>query len=343
MPQPRVRQEDIARAADVSVSTVSRVLSGAPGISERVRSTVKRVARELGHTETPRPARHHRELRKALLFIGEHSSAAATGTIYSLVIGGLQEAAAEEGLAIRYTLRDGDGFLPGHLLDDEQDFGVIILGVDPDPEVLRDLSERGIPTVLTNGLDPDMQADSVSPANFFGGRLAARYLVEQGHTDILALISRHRWTLRRRTDGFLSGIAEFGGGEVNVETIDLESLNASAVFSVMERRRVEGRAPPGAMFCGNDLVAIAAIQALRSGGVAVPDRVSVMGFDDLPVANMTDPALTTIHIDWHRIGREAIRLLMQRAAEPERPPVQIQAGAHLVVRASTQKITKIGK
>ena len=94
---------------------------------------------------------------------------------------------------------------------------------------------------------------------------------------------------------------------------------------------------PDALFCGNDLVALAAIQALRRRGIDVPGEVSVLGFDDLPMANMSDPALTTIHVDWHQVGREAIRLLMQRRAEPDRPTIHIQTGARLIERASVQK------
>jgi DNA-binding LacI/PurR family transcriptional regulator len=334
--QPRVRQEDIAKAADVSVSTVSRVLSGAPGISERVRSDVKRVARELGHSEVPKSARNHGMLNKALLFVSETNTTSATGSIYALAIGGLQEAAKDAGVAIRFTLRDGEGFVPGHLLA-EQDLGVVFLGLDPSAEILGDLRERRIPVVLVNGLDPEMMADSVSPANFFGGRIAARYLVEMGHRNILALVSRHRWTLRRRVEGFLSGVTEFGGSQAHVTVAEVKNLNAAFAIASIEDRLDGSGALPDALFCGNDLVALAAIQALRRRGIDVPGEVSVLGFNDLPMANMSDPALTTIHVDWHQVGREAIRLLMQRKAEPDRPTIQIQTGARLIERASVQK------
>ncbi|MFV0334227.1 MAG: LacI family DNA-binding transcriptional regulator [Tropicimonas sp.] len=332
----RVNQSEIARASGVSVSTVSRVLSRAPGISAPVRDRVMSIAREMGYKIQLPGMVPGTAVSRVVLFVGPFQTPTGMSLVYSAILAGIRSAAESSGIAVTFALQDGEGNLPKHLLSDSG-AGFLFLGVDPEPQVLRALHARKVPIVLVNGLDPEMIADAVSPANFSGGRLAARHLIEKGHRKIVQLTNLQRWTLRRRSQGLISGIREFSGGDgaADVRTVELDSLNEASVFRTVKQLLAHIEAGCTAAFCGNDLVGLATLQALKAHGYSVPGDIAVIGFDDLPVAEMADPALTTINIDWEAIGAEAMRLVTQRQADFTAPARHIQIGARLVQRQST--------
>ncbi len=334
----RVSQADIAQAVGVSVSTVSRVLSGAAGISERVRGEVLRAARELGHRGSLDTQHNGLDVKSAFLLFNEDSHQPQISSIYGLVLEGLRAAAEDSGIALHFLLRNNDEEVPEAVFA-RNDAGVLFVGLDPTPDALARLSSSGVPTVLVNGLDPDLRVHAVSPANYFGGRLVARFLVERGHRHILHLSSRQRWTLRRRTEGFLQGVEDYSAGSAMVDTRYFERLEASYISGALDDVFNDKTAPPTAIFCSNDLQALATVQNLQARGISVPDDVSVMGFDDLPIADLCDPGLSTIRVDWLGMGQEAFRLLNLGLVSDKYPARQVQTGVALVERTSVGQAT----
>lgn len=334
----RVSQADIAQAVGVSVSTVSRVLSGASGISSRVRTEVLRAARELGHRSASAQQPVGLELKSAFMLFNENSHLSQVSAIYGLVLAGLRTAAQDSGIALHYLLRSADEEIPEAVFN-RDDAGVLFVGIDPSPEALERLARKSIPTVLVNGLDPDLRVNAVSPANYFGGRLVARFLIERGHRRILHLSSQHRWTIRRRTEGFLQGINEYSNGTAIVDSHFYRRLEAEYVQESIDRTFASGAEMPTAIFCGNDLLALATVQTLQARGIDVPGDVSVMGFDDLPIADLCDPGLSTVRVDWRGMGQEAFRLLNLGIVSDQQPARQVQTGVTLVERQSVGRVS----
>lgn len=332
----RVSQADIAQAVGVSVSTVSRVLSGAAGISERVRGEVLRAARELGHRGVAELQKTGIELKSAFLLFNEDSHQPQISSMYGLVLAGLRAAAEDSGIALHFLLRNNNEEVPEAVFT-RNDAGVLFVGIDPTPEALARLAHSGVPTVLVNGLDPDLRVNAVSPANYFGGRLVARYLVERGHRRILHLSSLLRWTLRRRSEGFLQGVEDYSDASATVDVKYFPRLEAVYVADALNQAFSDDVEPPTAIFCGNDLLALATVQTLQARGISIPNDVSVMGFDDLPIADLCDPGLSTVRVDWHGMGQEAFRLLNLGLVSDKHPARQVQTGVALVERASVGK------
>lgn len=330
----RVNQTEIARASGVSVSTVSRVLSHAPGISSPVRDKVMTVARDMGYRMSVPGMVRGTALSRVVLFVGQMRTPTGLGLVYNSILAGLRDVADSSGISVHFALQDGDGELPKHILS-ENDSGFLFLGMDPSPKVLRALRARDVPVVLVNGYDPDMIVDTVSPSNFGGGRLAARHLVERGHTRILCLTHENRWTLQRRGEGLRSGMRELGGPKAEVRTVHIPELNEEAVYASEKEWFNILNEGYSAIFCGNDLVGLAVMQILKGRGLSVPEDIAVMGFDDFPVAEMSDPPLSTINIDWQAIGAEAMRLVTLRQADPSAPMRQLQLSGTLIARRST--------
>lgn len=330
----RINQTEIAQATGVSVSTVSRVLSNAPGISEPVRAKVMSAARDLGYRFTLPGMARGRTLSRVVLFVGQMRTPSGLGLVYNSILAGIRNVAETSGIAVHFALQDADGELPNHILN-EQDAGFLFLGIDPSIEVLRALRARDVPVVLVNGQDPEMLVDTVAPANFAGGRLVARHLVERGHSKVLLLTSEARWTLKRRGEGVRSGLAEFAGERAETRTVQMNGLAEEHVYATKDQWLPAVEDGFRAIFCGNDLVGLAAMQVLKGLGYLAPEHVAIIGFDDFPVAEMADPPLSTIKIDWEGIGAEAMRLASLRHADPESPHRQVQLGAHLIPRRST--------
>lgn len=326
MRQSKVRQEDIARAAGVSVSTVSRVLSGTPGIGSTTTKKVLRAAAELG---TPIPDTAQRDdaprhqMQRALLFLKQVDLNSGSGSIYHFVMTGIQKEAQKNGLRIELALLGDDGEIPEQILGGTET-GVLFAGVDPRPELLKRLRETSHPTVLVNGLDPTMSHDQVAPNNYFGGYLAAQHFLEMGHRRILHLGTRRRLTLAARTQGFLAAIEQADVDGLECEFVEMGNITEhEAQFALKEIS--SGRAfPYTAIFCSADIVALSVMQELRMRGIDVPREVSLLGFNGLPLAEFSAPLLSTLFVDWEYLGREAIRLLCLRSVEPDRPRQQTQ-------------------
>ncbi len=328
MRQSRVRQEDIARAVGVSVSTVSRVLSGAPGISPATAEKVMRAAADLGTPVTgptggPGSAVAAHKMQRALLFLNQVDINTGSGSIYHFVITGIQKAAKKAGLPIELALLGDDGEIPEKILGGPET-GVLFAGVDPCHNVSERLKNKGHPTVIVNGLDPTMRHDQVAPNNFFGGQLAAQYLVSMGHRRILHLGTRRRWTLSARTDGFRAGIDGADVTGLKCDNIELPNVTEHAARVTLNDLLERGDFAYSAVFCAADNVALTAMQELRMRGIEVPRQVSLLGFNGLPVAELSSPLLSTLAVDWEFLGAESIRILALRSLEPLRPTQQIQ-------------------
>ena len=328
MRQSRVRQEDIARAVGVSVSTVSRVLSGAPGISPATAEKVMRAAADLGTPVTgptggPGSAAAAHKMQRALLFLNQVDINTGSGSIYHFVITGIQKAAKKAGLPIELALLGDDGEIPEKILGGPET-GVLFAGVDPCHNVSERLKNKGHPTVIVNGLDPTMRHDQVAPNNYFGGQLAAQYLVSMGHRRILHLGTRRRWTLSARTDGFRAGIDGADVTGLKCDNIELPNVTEHDARVTLNDLLERGDFAYSAVFCAADNVALTAMQELRMRGIEVPRQVSLLGFNGLPVAELSSPLLSTLAVDWEFLGAESIRILALRSLEPLRPTQQIQ-------------------
>ncbi|HEV2604724.1 MAG TPA: LacI family DNA-binding transcriptional regulator [Microvirga sp.] len=320
----RISQLDIARAAGVSVSTVSRALSDAPGLSLDLRKQIRKLAQELayeGRGVRAEPALH------ATAYVTLNRATGGLAAFYEEIVGGLLEEARGASLEIDVRLVEETSLDVKRLQQDAARSGspaLFLVGIDPLPEVIQHLLTSGTPVVLVNGFDPAMRFDCVAPANFYGGAHAARLLIEAGHRSLLYLTGRPRWTTLQRLRGYSTVIAEAEGiRSIVCELPEGSRENAEATIHELLQA---GKRAWTAVFCMNDLIAVGVMQALEAQGIRVPEDVSVLGFDDLPCAIMTSPRLTTLRVNRRELGREAVRLLLRRLAKPDAPLLQVEAG-----------------
>lgn len=333
-----VTMVDIARAAGVSQSTVSRVLNEAPTsvpIAEETRNRVQEVARSLGYRPNPL-ARGLRGARTMLLGVivreitdpffsaaVEAMSTEALNRGYNVVLG-TAHSKADEAIALRAVLetRHCDAII---LLGDMRD----------EPRFLEDLRASQTPLVaLWHGTELE-GVPTVNTDNRAGVTAALDHLAELGHRSISYIGDRSLGDIRERRTAVLDYM-EQRGWPVPDEYIR-DTTNHPAGGDQALRDLMALPHPPTAVICATDHVAVGVLHAAAELGVSVPHDLSVVGFDDIPLATYTVPSLTTVRMPIDEMTAAAARMAMdppdEEAEDGKNPSIIIPPT--LVVRSST--------
>lgn len=336
--QPRrVRLEDIAAKTGVSLSTVSRALSGEKGVRDDVRQRILQAAKSANYA-LPNPAPGTKVILAA-------SGAAMIDyvrnqfTLY--VLEGIRERAQALGIEI-ITRPIGDPSEERRLLEEAREnrdiAGLLVLTVD-DERMLAAARDVGKPVVLVNGDDPLMRLSSVTPCNRSAARIATDHLIALGHRRILFLMRPGRQTIVRRREGWQDSLAAHGlphPDELVVSVDDwLPQLAEQAISAHIARRGLDFTA----VLAAGESLAVGTVSALQQAGYGVPRDVSVMGMDDLPQAAFLNPPLTTVHIPAREIGMTAVDLLREISSGMPTLPRRIELACHIVERQSVQART----
>ncbi len=205
------------------------------------------------------------------------------------------------------------------------------------------LATTGFPFVLADQRMRDLNVPSVTADNYEGGYKAAEHLLSLGHKRIAFVGDLEATTVEDRLSGMRDAIADAGLPFVRSLVADAsegkESMDQWMEFSaVVIRDLLNLPEPPTAIFCSCDAIAYTACRVAGSMGMKVPQDLSVMGFDDTPLARMVCPTLTTIHQPFEQMGKAAIELLTERIDHPPTAPTQAPhrvLPVELVVREST--------
>ena len=324
---PSIR--DVARLAGVSHQTVSRVLNGHPSIREATKERVEQAIVTLDY-QPNRAARalvtsQTRTIGILSATIGEFGPTASIASI--------EEAARAEGYAVSTlnlpaTTPEAIGEATRQLIR-EQVSGIVALA--PQVRVFNVLRGMaiGVPLVsLQTAAGSDgytLAADQLS-----GARRVTEHLIDLGHTDIVHLAGPQDWIeAESRMRGYLDALLD-----ADLPTIPPIRGDWTADFGHFAGRELARRRDFTAVFAANDLMAIGLIHGFRDAGLSVPDDVSVVGFDDIPVAAHVYPPLTTVHQDFTEVGRRAMTILlaeMRGDETPEFPPLHPE----IVVRGSS--------
>lgn len=326
-----VTTQDVAHAAAVSRVTVSRVLNNHGNVTERVRQRVLQAAADVGYlTRPPRPA-PVAALRDIGFFfasiLGEEPL--SDNPFWTPVLHGVEQEASASGIHVTYRSITPYADRAAALLDLVRSAsldGILLVGPAPEP-VVRVLHGAEVPLVLVDNAVPGVTVDAVLGDCLGGGRAAARHLVGMGHRDVAfvggpfvesAPPLRHRtnaiWSVEQRALGYSSVLAEAGIAP-DCRLYEGCNLTTAGGYAACRRLLAAGRRFT-AVFCANDACAIGVIRALHEAGLSVPRDVSVVGFDDIEVAQHLIPPLTTVRVDKEAIGAWAIQRLLARAAAP---------------------------
>jgi len=328
---------DVAQAAGVNISTVSRALRGASGIPRDTRRKVREAAERLGY----RPNRVARGLATGR----SHTLGLIVSDIrnpyFADVARGAEDAAYRAGYDVvlcnsdldpakqmRYVRSLLEKRVDGLLMNSVADLG------RPDQQ---ELADSGVPIVLLN-ITPGVRAFStVTGDNFAGGRLAGAYLLKLGHRVIAHLTGpRRHGNLAARARGFLRAMQTARRRAKPVVVHGDQSYQGGYELA---RRVLQRRPEVTAIFAGNDAMAFGAIRAILEAGRSVPEDLSVVGFDNVELASIIRPPLTTIHQPKYEIGQAAVEILLRQAGRNgPMPPEHHVLGVELIERQSCRPL-----
>ncbi|WP_399937067.1 LacI family DNA-binding transcriptional regulator [Streptomyces sp. BBFR25] len=304
-----ITSHDVARLAGVSQPTVSRALRDDPRVSQATREKVKRAAQALNYvpSEAGRTL-STRATRRVGVIVTD-----MTNPFYPHVVAPLHDELQRLGYRMMLlTERSDEAVAEEKLLDQSLD-GVVLATATTDSRLPALLERRGMPYVFLNR-DTGRPGDFASVVdNEGGGRLVARELIRLGHRRIAGIFGAANTTTGRdRELGFRLALADGGIGLPDDRVVRgaFEYETGYAALPVL----LEAAEPPTAVFCGNDVVAIGVLNAALTAGVKVPDDLTVIGFDDLPMASWEVFRLTTVRHDLGELACQAARLLARRIA-----------------------------
>lgn len=200
---------------------------------------------------------------------------------------------------------------------------------------------QGIPFVFVDRYLPEFNVDRVTSDNVQGGYLATRHLLELGHRRIGVISARKATTCTERLRGYQQALEEFGVPFDPALIGHAVGKRRDGWDEYLHQGRVQTEAllnlpqPPTALFAMNDLLAAGALRYLREQGISVPEEIALVGYDGMELSELVSPSLTTVEQQSLRMGAEAVRLLVHRIRDRERPAQHVVLPVNLRIRAST--------
>ena len=338
----------IAEQLGLSPAAVSIALNGKTGISEATRQEVLSAAEKMGYN--PGKLAAIKNQHKSLCFVfyvNKLVSIAENTTFSSFVLKGAEAAASALGynMFVRY-------FNAGELFADPVEKilsgsdAILLLGTDITAEsrneilsFLRRVGDK--PVVIIDSYENFGITDCVCNDNFGGGKQAGEYLIQRGCRRIGYLRSRQRMDIFRQREAGLT--AALAGAGMTVDTVIDTEMSFDDAYRQFDKYLNTAQTLPDGFFAENDNIAAAAIRALNAHGVKVPEQVSIIGFDDIPICELTAPSLTTVHSFKEQLGSAAVQMLAAHflfhrddAAADSKGPMTLSVSTKLHIRDSVK-------
>ena len=325
----RVTLAEVAKEAGVSLPTVSKVLNGRSDVSRATRAKVERLLEAHGYRR-----RNPRAPHSPLVELVFHE----LDSVWAMeIVRGVENVAKENRTTVVLT-RSGTrhspapDWLEGVLR--RRPLGVVLVFSSLPEDVKRQLEAQAIPFVIIDPAgDPDPYVPSVGSANWAGGLAATRHLTDHRHERIAIITGPEDMLCSlARLDGYRSAMS-MAGLPIDPRLVRFGDFHVQSGFEhAMDL--LDGPDRPTAIFAGSDLQALGVLEAARLRNLRVPQDLSVVGYDDVPLAQWSSPPLTTVHQPLRRMAEEATRMLLS-PDDPGKAAQRIELATHLVVRQST--------
>ncbi len=331
--QSRPTIKDVAARAGVSRQTVSRVVNNKGEVSDATRDRVLAAIDELGY----RP-----NVAARSIVVGRTCTLGCISpTLTDFTFANIIDSAQAEARRLGYFVLTGSAPTEADvepLLEEmlrRRVDGLMVLNPRADERYryFLPLIDKGLAVLYLNSTPQEEPVSSIHCDDRDGGYQATCYLIDLGHTAIATILGpANEEASGDRLAGYHQALAD-AGLAAEPDLVVRGDWSATAGYEATGRLLAAAR-PFSAIFAQNDQMAIGAIRALGEAGRQVPDDVSVVGFDDIPLASYFDPPLTTLRQPMQETGERAVQLLVDTIQNPDRTPEQVVIPARLVERAS---------
>lgn len=329
--QGLVTSRDIAIQAGVSQSTVSRVLQGHANVSPDTRERVLRVLAETGYRPNPNAqAMRGKSTDNIGVVVGR-----ITNPFYPELLEALSAVLEEKDKRMILWSSEGAGEAAAvQGIRDRMVDGLIFTTASSTSLALEQALISRAPIVLVNRSLAGIPCDQLTSDNFEGAAMVARHFIDLGHRKIRMLAGLPEIsTGHERSTGFLTELQRLG---LSIPPEHNRTCDFSHQAGKSETLRMLSEPdPPTAIFCVNDLIALGALDAALEAGVAVPEQLSIVGYDDIAMSRWSVFNLTTVRQPTRVMARDAVEMLLRRLNDPERPFEHRRFAAEFLLRQST--------
>lgn len=333
--------KEIAKAMQVSPSTVSLVLNGKNGVSVQKRAQITQMLLANGYSIS---AHHASDKPKSICFLkfSRHGHlVSGNADFVSRIVDAVEKECRRSGYEFRIVVFHAEQLceiIEG--LRSNMPDGILLLGTELTEADTRCLSRIEVPLVVVDNLLKDLDFNCVDMNNEEASFQIARYLHEKGHTDIGYLYNNTPSSnCAARFTAFAESLPQFGLSLPKENIIPISPTFTDAYMETLAWLK-SGKRLPQSLVATNDTIALAAIKAIMEFGLRVPEDISIIGFDNIQFSAISSPTLTTIGVSCKDIGIWAVRLLHDRILYPNSPIVKMQVGTTLVERESVKDHTK---
>ncbi len=336
-----VTAKKIAQIMGLSEAAVSMALNNKPGVSTATRQQVMTVAREQGYDFAGRQRRSAESppvLQGTISFIlyKKHGAVVSDTPFFDQLAEGIYRGAKENhyALQIQYIYENKTEFVEAQIKKLPFCNGFILLATEMRFMDFQPFYAMHIPMVVVDTYYENLKCDCVLINNFQGAYQATNYIIRKTNAQPGYLRSSYPiGNFEERADGFYKSIRDNGLCASQSQVFYLTPSVNGAYHDMLSLLK-NGEKPARCFFADNDLIAAGAIQALKEAGYVVPEDVGVIGFDNTPICTHTTPAITSINVPAHYIGKLAVKRLAERLRFGEDYPIKIEVGTNIIRRKS---------
>ncbi|WNF39053.1 LacI family DNA-binding transcriptional regulator [Bacillaceae bacterium IKA-2] len=322
--------KDVAKLAGVAISTASIALNGKDKVSEETKRKVFAAAKQLNYQKNGAAMDLKRSSTKTIALILKDLS----GPFYSELIKGVQEVTIANGYdLIACSSLGGSDSTAVKFLREKRVDGVIVLANNISDKIIKTSQREGFPIVLLDRLLEGDYLLNVLVDNEQGGYLATKYLLDQGHRKVSFISgSSGSYDNKMRLEGYKRALKE-QGVPYEAKWNTSGNFTRDGGYSATKTLIIQGDLPT-AIFYANDEMAIGGMKAFKEKDIKVPTDISVIGFDDIQIAEYVTPALTTIRQPKYEMGTLASHILFQVLDEKQLIKRNYQLSTEIIIRES---------
>jgi len=327
---------DIAQAAKVSISTVSKALNNHGHISAETRRRIHEIAERLNYSPNSFARGLASKVSDNIGFVIDRApDHIFSNPFYSVILEGIESELVKHGFNLLISAHASTApaaSLPNFVRTGT--VGGLIIAGNVAPPLLQRLRENDLPVVVVDNRLEDKSFDTINSDNFQGAQEMMNYLIALGHAQIGFLLGANRHpNMEARHQAFRQTMRQHDL-PIKTEWISRGDVTKDGGYEAMQRLLQRGKLPT-AIFASNDVMALGAIKLLHERGLRVPQKTSVVGFDDILLAEYSTPPLTTVEVDKIRMGQLAAERLIKKMKGQDRTVCETIVPTKLIVRESS--------
>lgn len=336
----KVTMRDIAKEAGVSPATVSNVFNGKNKISEKTRDLVLSIARRRGYAAALDTSSGNRALR--FIIFKRHGKVIMDTPFFSELIGSIENTCRAHQYELLISYMDAkDPNLHDQIADvlKNGNCPILLLATEMSDENMRLFANCKVPLLVLDSLFLWDKHNAVVINNREAGYLAAEHLIAYGHRHLGLITSSFPFNnMSDRRDGFVSGLAKHGQSLREEDIFYVEPTMEGAARDMLALLDAREKPLPTAFFASNDIIAVGASRAFKQRGYTLPDDISMIGMDDIPICSVISPQLSSLAVYKSTLGTTAVNRLIEMIERHDSAVLKMALDVDLVPRESVRDV-----